>query len=77
MLFFAAARDASGVARADVPAAGGTVARLLAALVATYGDQLERVLPSCSVWVNRAPAATGLVLQRGDEVALMPPVSGG
>ncbi len=77
MLFFAAAREASGATRAVLPAAGGTVAQLLVALVATYGDQLERVLPSCSVWVNRSPAAGDLVLGRGDEVALMPPVSGG
>jgi molybdopterin converting factor small subunit len=77
VLFFAAAREASGAAQAVLPRAGSTVAQLLAALAATYGDQLERVLPSCSVWVNRSPASADLVLQAGDEVALMPPVSGG
>lgn len=77
VLFFAGAREASGAAQAVVPAAGNTVAQLLVALVCTYGDLLERVIPSCSVWVNRSPAAADLVLQRGDEVALMPPVSGG
>lgn len=77
VLFFAAARDAVGTARAVLPAAGQTVAQLLAGLAPTYGDQVKTVLPSCSVWVNRAPAPTGYVLRGGDEVALMPPVSGG
>ncbi len=77
VLFFAAARDASGTARTVVPAAGATVAQLLAELASTRGDQLKKVLPSCSVWVNRSPAPPGQILCGGDEVALMPPVSGG
>ncbi len=77
VLFFAAAREAAGAARAVLPAAGTTVAQLLAALGSTYGDQLKNVFPSCSIWVNRAPAPPGWVLRAGDEVALMPPVSGG
>ena len=77
VLFFAAAREAVGTARAVLPAAGKTVAQLLLGLGSTYGDQLKTVLPSCSVWVNGAPAPTGSVLRGGDEVALMPPVSGG
>jgi molybdopterin converting factor small subunit len=77
VLFFAAAREASGTARAVVPAAGATVAQLLAGLASTHGDQLKKVLPICSVWVNLAPAPPGYVLAGGDELALMPPVSGG
>jgi molybdopterin converting factor small subunit len=77
VLFFAGARDAAGVPRAVLPAAGTTVSQLVLGLRSTYGDQLGAVLPSCSIWVNRSPAEPGLVLQGGDEVALMPPVSGG
>jgi molybdopterin converting factor small subunit len=77
VLFFAAAREASGTARTVLPAAGATVAQLLAGLASTHGDQLKRVLPSCSIWVNRSPAPPGYVLRGGDELALMPPVSGG
>ena len=77
MLFFAAAREASGTARTVLPAAGATVAQLLAGLTSTHGDQLKKVLPSCSIWVNRSPAPPGYVLRGGDELALMPPVSGG
>jgi molybdopterin converting factor small subunit len=77
VLFFAAAREASGTARTVLPAAGATVAQLLAGLASTHGDQLKKVLPSCSIWVNRSPAPPGYVLRGGDELALMPPVSGG
>ena len=77
VLFFAAAREAAGTAQAVLPAAGTTVAQLVLRLGSTYGDRLQTVLPSCSVWVNRSPAPPGYVLRGGDEVALMPPVSGG
>jgi molybdopterin converting factor small subunit len=77
VLFFAGAREAAGTARAVLPAAGSTLAHLLGRLGQAYGGRLEAVLPNCSVWVNRSPAAPGLVLRDGDEVALMPPVSGG
>ena len=77
VLFFAAAREASGTARTVLPAAGATVAQLLAGLTSTHGDQLKKVLPSCSIWVNRSPAPPGYVLRGGDELALMPPVAGG
>ncbi len=77
VLFFAAAREAVGTPRAVLAGAGTTVAQLLDRLRSTYGDQLEAVLPSCSIWVNRSPAGPGDILRGGDEVALMPPVSGG
>jgi molybdopterin synthase catalytic subunit len=77
VLFFAAAREAAGVARTVLPAAGATLVQLVQRLRSTYGGQLEAVLPSCSIWVNRSPAEPGCVLRGGDEVALMPPVSGG
>ena len=77
VLFFAAAREAVGTPRTTLSAAVSTVAQLLDRLRSTYGDQLGAVLPSCAIWVNRSPAGPGGVLRRGDEVALMPPVSGG
>jgi len=77
VLFFAAAREAAGTARTGLGGDGMTVAQLLDQLRSTYGDQLEAVLPSCSIWVNRSPAGPGTILRSGDEVALMPPVSGG
>jgi molybdopterin converting factor small subunit len=77
VLLFASAREAAGTGRTSVTAAGRTVSELLDHLRSTYGDGLTRVLPSCAVWVNRSPAAPTTVLSGGDEVALLPPVSGG
>lgn len=72
---FAAARTAAGTARDLVP--GGTVAEILASATERYGDGFAAVLPSCSVWVNGEPADGADPVGDGDEVAVLPPVSGG
>jgi molybdopterin converting factor small subunit len=77
VLFFASAREAAGTASAPLGSAGRTVAQLAGVLVATYGPDLERVLSTCAIWVNGAAAAPSYVLCAGDEVAVLPPVSGG
>jgi molybdopterin converting factor small subunit len=77
VLFFASAREAAGTASAPFASAGRTVAQLAGMLVATYGPDLERVLSTCAIWVNGAAAAPSYVLCAGDEVAVLPPVSGG
>ena len=75
VLFFASAREAAGTHRASFQAP--TVAELMAQLRSVYGPELESVLPTCAVWVNGSPAAPGTSLEDGDEVAVLPPVSGG
>jgi molybdopterin converting factor small subunit len=77
VLFFASAREAAGARSAPFGSAGRTVAQLAGALVATYGPDLERVLSTCAIWVNGEPAPPSHVLRAGDEVAVLPPVSGG
>jgi molybdopterin converting factor small subunit len=72
---FAAARTAAGTATDTLP--GGTVADVLAAAVARYGDAFADVLPSCAVWVDGAPAALDQPVADHAEVAVLPPVSGG
>jgi molybdopterin synthase sulfur carrier subunit len=72
---FAAARTAAGTARDLVP--GGTVAEVLDAAVARYGDEFAAVLPTCAVWVNGDPATGATPLADADEVGVLPPVSGG
>jgi molybdopterin converting factor small subunit len=69
----AAARAPS--ARADVP--GGTVDDVLTAAVGRYGAAFEQVLASCKVWVNGDEAGRATPVGDGDEVAVLPPVSGG
>ena len=77
---FAAAREAAGRGHdqydvSRVP----TLGVLLEAATAAYGPTFEQVLASSRVWVNGdEPAAGGAtVLVEGDEVAVLPPVSGG
>ena len=72
---FAAARDAAGTARDDVP--GTTVAEVLAGARSRYGPAFAEVLEHCQVWCNGEPCDPADQVGDGDEVAVLPPVSGG
>jgi MoaD family protein len=72
---FASAREAAGTGRAEFAAA--TVGELLAVAVASYGDEFAKVLPTCRVWVNGESADHSTAVDEHDEVAVLPPVSGG
>jgi molybdopterin converting factor small subunit len=72
---FAAAREAAGTGRDDIP--GATVGEVLDAAVARYGDGFAAVLPSCRVWRNGEEAAVDEPVVADDEIAVLPPVSGG
>ncbi len=72
---FASARDAAGVARDDIP--GATVGAVLAAARERYGEAFVAVLATARVWVNGEPATEDDLVADGDEVAVLPPVSGG
>ena len=72
---FAAARVSAGTGRAQFD--GATVGDVLAAAVATYGEGFQAVLGSCRVWVNGDPAEPSTAVSIADEVAVLPPVSGG
>ena len=72
---FAQARESAGMARADVD--GATVGEVLDAAAAQWGDEFSAVLIRCTVWVNGEPADRSLPVSPNDEVAVLPPVSGG
>lgn len=72
---FASAREAAGTNRAEVP--GDTVAEVLAAATEQFGPGFARVAAICKVWVNGEPAVPGQLVGDRDEVAVLPPVSGG
>jgi molybdopterin synthase sulfur carrier subunit len=72
---FASARAASGRSRDDVP--GATVAEVLEAARRRYGATFVDVLASCKVWVNGEPAEASTRVTASDEIAVLPPVSGG
>ena len=75
LLFFASAREAAGTGRED--AVASTVEELLAAARARHGEPFGSVLARSRVWVNGDPADPARLLRDGDEVAVLPPVSGG
>ena len=72
---FASAREAAGTAHDTMP--GDTVDQVLDAAVARFGADFATVLKSCLVWVNGESADGTSVVGDSDEVAILPPVSGG
>lgn len=75
---FAQAREAAGTNRLELDASETvTVGGVLDAAVATFGDGFLGVLGVCRVWLNGEQAERTDPVKSGDEVALLPPVSGG
>ena len=75
LVLFGLAREAAGVAHDTVE--GATLDAALAAARDRYGAEFARVLETCRVWVNGDPAPPEAQLAPTDEVAVLPPVSGG
>jgi molybdopterin converting factor small subunit len=72
---FAAAREAAGTGRAELT--GATVSEILEGARARFGDDFAQVLGTSRIWVNGQPADGGDPVAETDEVAVLPPVSGG
>ncbi|NNE13161.1 MAG: MoaD/ThiS family protein [Ilumatobacter sp.] len=72
---FAAARDAAGTGRVELP--GATVGEVLDRARERYGESFAALLPTCKIWVNGEPAAPPDSIATTDELAVLPPVSGG
>lgn len=72
---FAGAREAAGTGRDDVP--GSTVAEVIDAARARYGAAFVAVVDHCQIWRNGEPAELDEPVSAADEVAVLPPVSGG
>jgi len=72
---FASARDAAGTARDHIP--GATVADVLLEASRRYGPTFTEVLATCRIWVNGDEADPDAGVSDQDEVAVLPPVSGG
>jgi molybdopterin converting factor small subunit len=69
------AREAAGVSSATVQ--GNTVEEILQSACGTYGSAFEAVVRVSQIWVNGEPAQPDSSVEPRDEVAVLPPVSGG
>lgn len=72
---FANLRESAGTSSAEVP--GSTVGEVLATAARRFGPRFEQGLGAAAVWVNGEPASAAMPVGDDDEVALIPPVSGG
>jgi molybdopterin synthase sulfur carrier subunit len=72
---FAAAREAAGTGRDVVE--GTTVGEVLAEARRRYGEGFAAVLERSRVWRNGEPVGGEEPVGPDDEVAVLPPVSGG
>ena len=72
---FANLREAAGASSVDVD--GETVGAVIDAASTRFGETFRRGLPTAKVWVNGDPADAATAVTPSDEIALIPPVSGG
>lgn len=72
---FAQAREAAGTSRDSIP--GSTVAEVIETARHKFGERFSAVLPTCRVWLNGEEVASSAAVADDDEVAVLPPVSGG
>jgi len=72
---FASAREAAGTSRDVI--AGSTVDEVLAEAARRYGPAFAEVVATSRVWCNGEPVAGDAAVTDTDEIAVLPPVSGG
>ncbi len=65
----------AGAAVAELDAT--SVAELLDAACSAFGARFAALLSTSAIWVNGEPATGERAIGPGDEVAVLPPVSGG
>jgi sulfur-carrier protein len=72
---FASLREIAGASRLDVP--GQTVDDVVRALSEKFGSRFEEIARSGSMVVEGERVSGNRAVGEGEEVALLPPVSGG
>jgi molybdopterin synthase sulfur carrier subunit len=73
--FFAQAREAAGTGTTHIE--GSTVGEVLDNAVAQFGEALRAVIAMSKVWLNGEEVPREHPVTDKDEVAVLPPVSGG
>jgi len=72
---FASVRVAAGTGSLSL--SGETVGDVLAAADEKFGDGFAGIAATCRVWLNGESTAATVPVTDSDEVALLPPISGG
>ncbi len=72
---FGPAREAAGTAKTEI--AGRTAGEVADAACRRFGPELAAVVAGSRLWVNGEPASRATTVGEHDEVAVIPPVSGG
>jgi len=72
---FASAREVAGTAHDVMP--GNTVDEVLSTAVSRFGADFATVLNTCRVWMNGEQVIGSTPVTDLDEIAVLPPVSGG
>lgn len=72
---FAQAREAAGTSSVELD--GASVGDVLAAASALFGSDFDQVVENSKVWLNGEPTDVAVGVGADDEVAVLPPISGG
>ena len=72
---FGPAREAAGTASITLP--GQSVSGIIAAAEEQFGEAFSQVVATSNIWLNGEPVEPDAPVSDGDEVAVIPPVSGG
>ena len=72
---FASARQAAGTSSEEI--AGRTVDEVLQIAAERFGSEFVAVMKTCRVWLNGEEVVGTTTVGETDEVAILPPVSGG
>jgi molybdopterin converting factor subunit 1 len=77
ILFLGPARDFASVEAATIEVFDATTATSARAVIAAKFPRIAAALPTMRIAVNQTFVSDEYILRAGDEVALIPPVSGG
>ena len=72
---FASIREIAGTNQLDIDAR--TVGQAIEFAIEKFGSDFAAALPACRIWVNGIPVNEDDKVSDGDEIAILPPVSGG
>jgi molybdopterin converting factor small subunit len=72
---FGPAREAAGTPSITLP--GHSISDIIAAAEDQFGEAFSQVVAVSNIWLNGEPVQPDAAVQDADEVAVIPPVSGG